>query len=51
MHLLGCAENGVYRAGLNTLGAANTLRFADVGDFFDIFNTVAVIQCDRFNVQ
>ena len=29
-------DNGVDRTGLNTLSAANTFIFANVGDFFDL---------------
>lgn len=35
MHRLGGADNGIHRAGLNALGAADALIFVDKGDLFD----------------
>src|SRR5690606_7090552 len=35
VHLFGGADNGIDRAGLDALGAAYALVFADEGDLFD----------------
>lgn len=37
MHEFGCAQYGIYRAGLNAFSATDTFVFSDVGDGFDFF--------------
>jgi len=49
--MLGSAENGIYRAGLNALGATDALILAYVGYFFDALFPVFFVKERGIHIQ
>src|SRR5690606_25869290 len=51
MHALGCAEDGIHRAGLDALGAADAFGFPNKGHPAWLLATIVGVQRQRLAVQ